>query len=543
MILSYTDKTIPGRYIIIMKRKPLKFEDLTLEQKLGMMLVRRSAFIDDEDIEFTLEMIKKHAVGGIQLAPNPELMKRIDEVLDYPLLICYDMETGYPGGNVRHPALIALGAVNDEEMIYQNAYLTALEAKKAGYNTIWGPVVDACNEGALCCISRTFGDDHKFIAKYAKAIVKGYSDAGVIATCKHYPSPYGGKDDSHMRSFPSKLTTQELENTSLLPYLEVMNSVGLPAIMTIHTVFENIDPDFPATLSSKVISLIREKGFDGVIFTDSLAMMAIVHEYGDVGSIGMAAAAGCDLILPNYRLSYKQSYEAIKEAYEKGILTEERLNESVKRVLKAQEFTLKMPDDDFKNVEERHIEVVEKLTEKSLCFLDRANVGPALPKDGKKLFVLSSEMTYPYDSEESKELLKMNSHSYEKVLEHKRRILEEFPDAEVIIISEYPNQTQNERVLDAAAHADHTIFFTFCLMSSYVGSDAITDRLEYLINSCDNVSAVFHVGNPYEAKKFKNAQRIFVGHDGGDYLGFTLKALKGEFTPTGKLPVKFNIDD
>ena len=165
MILSYTDKTIPGRYIIIMKRKPLKFEDLTLEQKLGMMLVRRSAFIDDEDIEFTLEMIKKHAVGGIQLAPNPELMKRIDEALDYPLLICYDMETGYPGGNVRHPALIALGAVNDEEMIYQNAYLTALEAKKAGYNTIWGPVVDACNEGALCCISRTFGDDHKFIAK------------------------------------------------------------------------------------------------------------------------------------------------------------------------------------------------------------------------------------------------------------------------------------------------------------------------------------------------------------------------------------------
>ena len=346
-----------------------------------------------------------------------------------------------------------------------------------------------------------------------------------------------------MRNHPSKLTTQDLENHSLLPYLEVMNSVGLPAIMTTHTVFDNIDPDVPATLSSKVISIIREKGFDGVIFTDSLAMMAIVQKYGDVGSIGMAAAAGCDLILPNYRLSYKEAYEAIKEAYEKGILTEERLNESVKRVLKAQESTLKMPDDDFQNVEERHIEVVEKLTEKSLCFLDRANVGPALPKDGKKLFVLSSEMTYPYDTEESNELLKMNSHTYEKVLEHKRRILEEFPDAEVIITSEYPNQTQNERVLDAAAHADDTIFFTFCLMSSYVGSDAITDRLEYLINSCDNVSAVFHVGNPYEAKKFKTAQRIFVGHDGGDYLGLTLKALKGEFTPTGKLPVKFSFDD
>ena len=90
----------------------------------------------------------------------------------------------------------------------------------------------------------------------------------------------------------------------------------------------------------------------------------------------------------------------------------------------------------------------------------------------------------------------------------------------------------------AATTADDVIFCTYCRPHSYLGSDGITERMEYLINSNpEKTAAALHVGNPYEATKFPNAKRVFIGHLGGDSLKYTLKALKGEFIPTGKLPV------
>jgi beta-glucosidase-like glycosyl hydrolase len=89
-------------------------------------------------------------------------------------------------------------------------------------------------------------------------------------------------------------------------------------------------------LSPEVIGIIREQGFDGIIMTDSLAMMAIVQNYGEKECLGLAIKAGCDMVLPNYRLSYKDSFDYLMKAYNEGVITEERLNDAVRHVLEAQ---------------------------------------------------------------------------------------------------------------------------------------------------------------------------------------------------------------
>lgn len=131
---------------------------------------------------------------------------------------------------------------------------------------------------------------------------------------------------------------------------------------------------------------------------------------------------------------------------------------------------------------------------------------------------------------------------YKNVLLHKEQILKEYPDAEVVIISDFPNHVQNEKVLVAAQKAEEIIFCTFCRPQSYQGSDGINERACYLINCfTDKTVSVLHTGNPYEVQKFPVAKRIFLGHLGSDSLKYTLKAMKGEFTPSGKIPVKVTL--
>ena len=517
--------------------KPLKLEDLTLEQKIGQLIIVRG-FLDDEDRKFIMEMTAKKAVGGFQLPyteGGEKLIEEINRTAGYPVLICANMEYGFAGTELKFPALMALSSTNDEELAYKAAQATAIESKKYGFNMIWGPVVDLCARGKLCKNTRTLGDDPWINSRYAIAMIKAYQDEGLLVTAKHYPGNSDIMDDSHLRSTRSYLTKEELINKDMIPYFEIIKKLELSGIMTSHTIFEKIDPGMPATLSKPLLSIIREAGYDGLIQSDSFAMMAICQRFGDK-AIAMAIAAGCDQVLPNYRLPFKEVFNTLMEAYNEGIITEDRLNEAVRRVLEAQAKTLKQPSSD--HLKQEHIDAIEELNKKSLCYLGKDGISPTLSPNSKKVFVLTCENEFPGDVKETAELEEKDTYSRKNVEKQGELIREYFPDAEIIIINEFPNNIQNERVALASTKADDVIFCTYCRPHSYLGSDGITARMEYLINSNpEKTAAVLHVGNPYEASKFPNAKRVFIGHLGGDSLKYTLKALKGEFIPTGKLPV------
>ena len=516
----------------------LKLQELTLEQKIGMLICARG-YIDEQDKEFVLEMVKNKSLGGIQMCPingYKEFMKGLREIADYPILICADMENGYLGGDYRFPYPLGVATSQDMNFAYNLGRVTAIEAKRDGVNVAWGPVADIAMKDSLCKIQRCFGDDPEFISRFAIEMIKGYTDEGMIVTLKHYPDGSDVKIDTHMQVGVSKLTKEELLNKDLIPYLRAIEGVDLPGIMTNHKIFENIDPDYPATLSPAVINIIRENGFDGIIMTDSLAMMSIVQNYGESEVCGLSIKAGCDMVLPNYRLSLKESYDYLMSSYNRGIFDEARLNDAVRHVLEAQRKTMKNASTD--TVPEELKNIVEEAKKKSICFMGAdSSVKPALDKDTSKLFVLFHENSYNI-SGISRELEASYLYSQDRVEAKKEEFLKEFPGSGAILINEFPNQVEIEKVCDEISKYDEVIFYIFCKATSYLGSDNITKRAESLIKAnLHKASAVIHIGNPFELSKYEGAKRILTAAYGTDCDKYLIEALKGDFVPQGKITV------
>ena len=316
----------------------LKVEDLSIDQKLGMVLCARR-LSNPEDLEYTLEMIRNHAIGAVQLPMKDntkEIAAKLKEAADYPLLILCDAETGYRRCDLPKVSAMALAACGKPE--YYEAFARGLVkyAREDGLNGVWAPVLDIQRVNAPCSVHRHYGDTPEKVAEREGIIARVFKENGLICTGKHYP---GGEDlpyDSHMTECLSYVSEQELNDYDLYPYKALLKQDLLPSVMTRHCTYLNIDTQYPATLSKKVLDILRNEGFDGVYFTDSLAMMGIMQKYGEENAYGLCIAAGIDNILTNYRTPTKTCFEYLKKNFEDGMFTEERLNDAVRHVLDLQ---------------------------------------------------------------------------------------------------------------------------------------------------------------------------------------------------------------
>ncbi len=522
--------------------KELRFEDLTVEQKIGMLFVVRG-FRDDEDKAFVLDMIKKHAIGAVQIFTWGDYQKLIDEVkeaADYPILICADMEKGFPRSEYKIGSQMVLAATGDEKYAYEFARLTSIEAKKVGYNCIWSPIID------IGVNMRRFSDDRDTCAKYGTAMVKGFQDEGVVCGAKHFPGDRIQKADpnKHMdghieRKKPSTVTEEELMEGAFVPYIKAIKEADLSGVMVGHSTMANIDPDHPASMSPKVISLLRKIGFEGVLFSDSMAMMGVASRYGVEETTWRPIAAGCDLVLPNYRASFKEVYDYMMKAYKEGKITDERLDEAVKRVLAAQKKTMK-PASATELTEEQK-ELTTKISQMGITAYCHEGVEAKLPEDTKKLFVIMHENLYPGIVDESKELEKQTGFSLQDALKKKELILKEYPDAEVLLINEYPHNSETEKLVHALAEADEAIFYTFTNSTSYLASSSLSIRIQYVIGCyTDKISTIVHMGVVHDVKRVSAIKRVLYAFPGKDSVQQTLDALKGRFIPTGKLPINMD---
>ena len=517
--------------------RELKVEEMTLEQKIGHLFCFRW-FHNEEEIEEICEALSRGELGAVQVnwidwfGQKPgDVIARLKEAADNHVLICADMETGFPGSKLRIPYQMAISYADDEELAYEIARNIAIEAKNSGYSVVWSPISDMGIEGASCSNCRSFGDVERTI-KCSIAMLRGFQDEGMLATMKHYPGPAGEVGDNHMRPVNCMISAEELLERNMKPYKAAIDSGDLAAIMTRHGIYEKID-NKPATFSKRILDMIREQGFDGLIFSDSLAMMAIESKYGKRESLGLAIAAGVDVVLPSFSLTYREIHDALMEAYRKGVFTEERLNDAVRHVLAAQKRTMKSPTQT--ELSERQKNIVDELNRKSLCAVLKDGVDVKLNSDKKKLFVLLHETNSTITV--SKELVNGGWFVKEQVKKKAELIQEAFPDAKIMLINEFPNQRENEDVVRACAEAEEVIFFTFCKQTSYLGSNSLTERIKSVLEACMyKMAAIVHIGNPYEMRKFMDAPRIFLGVLGSDSERYAIQALKGEFIPTGKAP-------
>jgi beta-N-acetylhexosaminidase len=194
---------------------------------------------------------------------------------------------------------MAQAATGDPAATYAAARLTGRQLRAFGVNTNFAPVLDVNNNPANPVINtRSFGEDPAAVARLGRAALRGYAEAQVIATAKHFPGHGDTSVDSHLGLPVVRHDRARLAAVELAPFRAAIGA-GLPAIMTAHIIFEALD-SVPATLSRAILTdLLRgELGFDGVIFTDALEMDAIADAYDPAEAALRSKAAGADVLLP-----------------------------------------------------------------------------------------------------------------------------------------------------------------------------------------------------------------------------------------------------
>jgi beta-N-acetylhexosaminidase len=262
----------------------------------------------------------------------------LQQAAAYPLIFAIDQEGGpfttYRVGDATvFPGNMALGATGDTRLATAVGRATAEELSYLGINLNFAPSVDVnLNPDNPVIGIRSFGADPTAVAGMGTAYLEGLTEGGIAATAKHFPGHGDTNVDSHSALPVISKSLEVLNTTELVPFRALIEA-GVPVIMTSHILFPELD-DTPATLSKTIISdvLRGQLGFQGVVVTDYMDMAAIADTYGAGEAAVRSVLAGSDLVEvgpdPDVQA---EVYQALKNAYTEGRLTETRIRDAVAR--------------------------------------------------------------------------------------------------------------------------------------------------------------------------------------------------------------------
>jgi len=248
-----------------------------------------------------------------------------------------DFKNDYMAGGIRQfPGPMGMAAIGDVDLTYKIGLTIAQQLSAIGVTQMYSPVCDVnINPKNPEIGVRAFSDDPEICAKHAVALVKGFQDGDITATAKHFPGRGDSATDAHDVLDVIKVDKKRMQEVELVPFKAAIDA-GVKAIMTGHSVYPAYDDKFPTTLSEKLLTglLRNELGFDGVIVSDAIGMAAILKQWPLPRACALAIKAGCDTILLKADdESRSQCFFGIKQAVEKGELSEDRINDAVRRLL------------------------------------------------------------------------------------------------------------------------------------------------------------------------------------------------------------------
>ena len=533
--------------------KELKFEELSVKQKIGMVtcgLIGTNH--TDEGDEFVLQLIKDHALGSVWVNPKAhhfeEIMAKVKAAADYPILIFTDAESGL--GDYTIGKHNALGMTDNEDLAYIFGKVTAVQAVKMGYNVVCNPILDNIDYAGVAGSNiRALGSDKYRIAALGKAMARGMHDGGVLTVGKHYPSSKkahsGRVIDSHMAETKSYETREELIENALYPYRELMKEGLLDGIMTGHTRLPNIDNEYPASLSKKVIGVIRDLGFEGFAITDALSMMGVVAKFGWHDSKGMSVENGNDIALI-WDPKNIEGFKAMYDCYDKGILSDERIDEATKIVLAAQHKVFEMQPK-FNEITEEDKALFSKINRDSVYVRTDDGLESSISRDGRHCFIVlaANETEITHDGKVEVDTFNGGWHGgWYNPKGIMTRLKELFPNSESRAIRQFPTGYEIQCALEKTLGYDDIIFISYFDAQAYIGKEAHTPRIISMIDALqvDNrVSTVVHFGSPYVLEDFTHIPRILVGGSSLEGVEATFQVLAGNYPAKGKLTydVKF----
>ncbi len=249
-----------------------------------------------------------------------------------------DFKNDYISGGIRQfPGPMGMAAIGDTKLTYKIGLTIAKQLSAMGVTQMYSPVCDVnINPKNPEIGVRSFSDDPETCARHAVALLKGFQDGNIAATAKHFPGRGDSVTDAHDVLEVIKASKQRMQEVELYPFKAAIDA-GVKAIMTGHSIYPAYDDKFPTTLSEKILTglLRNELGFEGVIVSDAIGMAAILKKWPLPQACAMAIKAGVDTILLKADdESRSQCFFGVKQAVEKGEISENRLNEAVTRLLK-----------------------------------------------------------------------------------------------------------------------------------------------------------------------------------------------------------------
>ena len=334
---------------------------MTVEQKVGQLLV--AGIAGAQPGEDGAAAIQDYQVGSIILfgrnVESAEQLSQLNNGLkalngDYiPLFLAVDQEGGrvdrMPAEVENLPPALEFGSIPDTDSRLDTCFelgrTLAAQCAAFGFNLDFAPDMDVWSNPDNTVIGdRAFGTDAGTVTGAANMAALGLLSQGVIPVAKHFPGHGDTAVDSHYGLPVVDKTLEELEELELRPFRQAIDTTdvaggseaAIPAVMVAHILMTQLDPDWPASLSHKVVTgLLREElGFDGVVCTDDLTMGALAQTWGVGEAAVLAVEAGCDLLLVCHELdNLTAARDALLEAVDTGRISMERLDQSVYRIL------------------------------------------------------------------------------------------------------------------------------------------------------------------------------------------------------------------
>lgn len=536
---------------------------MSLKEKIGQMIFHPIApnFVnrDSDSYAYLRFLIRDLKIGGLLLWSAPTYdtafsLNRCQSWVKIPLLVAADMEMGaggivrrelfrgtltreympeyISGGGVRFPPLMAIGATRSEELAYRVGMITAEEARSVGIHINFSPVMDVNNNPDNPIINyRSFGEEVELVKKLGTAYIRGTQAGGMIATAKHFPGHGDTSTDTHIELPVLPFDVKRLDTVELPPFVAAIEA-GVKAIMIAHIALPAITGDRkPATLSRAILTdLLRTRlRFEGLIVTDGMVMGGITRAYDDRTAAVEAVKAGADILL--FFARPDQAVEGIADAVHRGEIAESRIDESVRRILKAKKMIgldrKKRIDPDQIEVtlgSKEHIRLAEEIADKAVTLLK--NSPGLLPLGtGADCTVLKI----------SDQFLPDEGRHFARALRETVAIRNEF------YLWQESNRENFAAVLERIPSGSLIVCPAFFYVGAWKGKSAVPEEIarflrELTMKKCRLVLVSF--GSPYIFRDIPFADAYLCAYFGTRELErAAARVLLGTLRPMGKLPV------
>ncbi len=445
------------------------------------------------------------------IAETAEYLHRVKElsweIMGVPTICTLDQEGGMEESEFRRsptvvtPNQMGVAAIGDPAEAYATARLSADQLKALGVDMLLGACLDVNSNPQNPEIAhRALGDDPETVARLGVEVIRGYHDAGLFCTAKHFPGRGNAAGNAHADLDVLDMDRAHYDRIEFVPFTAAI-AAGVDMVMLSHTIYPGLgDAELPASMSPVVIGKVLrgELGFGGIVYTDDISMLAISNRWGVPTACAMAFEAGNDMILMKVNKELTPAVEETRRFVREGRLSEERIAASCRRVLelKARYGMFERKTFDPQVVADHvgtpaQVETGRRLAEKAVLCVRNEGLFPLRPEAYRRPLVIvprNRSICVANDPDRSHDMLP-------------RSVRRHFPDARFTVIDQSPSEDQVWELEGLCKNADLVIFLLTAVRSgeASVGAEqGLVGALQKAV-SYGRPTAVVMTGAPYVA--------------------------------------------